>query len=205
MHLIGLVGKAGAGKDTVAGIIGRRWVAPPFAFADLLRAEVSQAYSVDARILLDRERKETPLAELALARCNSAEFRRRHDDVHAAARQSPRWVMQRWGDMQRERDPEHYIWPAVIARAAALNSVADALIVTDVRFTNEADWVTRNGGMLWRIVRDAPAAAADDHISESGSASIAVDQVIRNDGTLEDLERVVVDLLGQLEEVRDAA
>jgi len=205
MHLIGLVGQAGAGKDTVAGIIGRRLRAPTFAFADLLRAEVSSAYSVDVRLFLDRDLKERPLPELAIGRCGEAEFRWRHPQLSYTEPLSPRWVMQHWGDMMRERDPERYLWPAVIARAAASTSLADALIVTDVRFQNEADWVDRNGGLLWRIVRQLPANANSGHASETGAASLAVDQVIRNDGTLEDLERVVVDMLGQLEEARDAA
>lgn len=205
MHLIGLVGRAGAGKDTVAGIIGRRLRAPTFAFADLLRAEVAEAYAVDPRLFIARDVKERPVAELAIGRCNEAEFRWRHPELSYDEPLSPRWVMQHWGDMMRERDPEHYIWPAVIARASAINSLADALIVTDVRFGNEADWIDRNGGLLWRIVRDQADARADGHASEAGSASIAVDHVIRNDGTLEDLERVVADLVGQLEETRDAA
>ncbi|MEN9316559.1 MAG: hypothetical protein RIS35_2952 [Pseudomonadota bacterium] len=205
MHLIGLVGRAGAGKDTVAGIIGRRLRAPTFAFADRLRAEVAEAYAVDPRLFVDRDSKERPAAELAIGRCNEAEFRWRHSELSYDAPLSPRWVMQHWGDMMRERDREHYVWPAVIARAAAINSAADALIVTDVRFPNEADWIDRNGGLLWRIVRDQVDSSAAEHVSETGSASIAVDQVIRNDGTLEELERVVVDLVGQLEEARDAA
>jgi len=204
MHLVGLVGRAGAGKDTVAEMIGRRVRIARFAFADALKAELADAYLVDPRLFSLREGKELHRRRLALNRCGSREFRQRFDSIAPGQPLSPRWVMQQWGDMMRERDPEHYVWPAVVARAAAINSAADMLVVTDVRFVNEADWITRNGGLLWRIVRDG-AASADRHPSETTGDGLPLDAVIRNDGTLEDLERTVADLVGQVMEARDAA
>lgn len=59
------------------------------------------------------------------------------------------------------------------------------VVVSDVRFVNEAEAVRSWGGEVWRIER--PGYPGDDHASERGVRQIMPDRVICNDGTLDDL------------------
>lgn len=57
--------------------------------------------------------------------------------------------------------------------------------ITDVRFQNEADWVTRNGGILIRITRAGPIfiTGIQGHRSEEGFLAKERYYEISNDGT----------------------
>jgi len=60
------------------------------------------------------------------------------------------------------------------------------MVVSDVRFDNEADWVRSIGGLVIHIIRgSAPDVAA--HSSEQGVTMRPGDGTIVNDGTLQDL------------------
>jgi hypothetical protein len=62
-------------------------------------------------------------------------------------------------------------------------------IITDLRFTNELEAVTRRGGITIRINRNNGTRAVDihNHISETALDNAEFDYVIENDGTLEEL------------------
>lgn len=62
----------------------------------------------------------------------------------------------------------------------------ECLVITDVRYPNEARRVHSCGGMVWEIVR--PATESDDsHDSEKPLPRDLIDLTIHNDGTLGDL------------------
>lgn len=67
----------------------------------------------------------------------------------------------------------------------------DLVVVTDVRYPNEAQRVRELGGQVWEIIR--PGLNSDGHSSEIPLPRELVDLVIDNDGTLEDLSAKVVD------------
>ena len=71
-----------------------------------------------------------------------------------------RELMQKFGDLTRQIDPD--IW---IKLALDINNVnTDVLIITDVRFKNEAKAIKDKGGILIRIESDR--SEEDTHISE---------------------------------------
>ena len=71
-----------------------------------------------------------------------------------------RELMQKFGDLTRQIDPD--IW---IKLALDINNVnTDVLIITDVRFKNEAKAIKDKGGILIRIESDR--SSEDNHISE---------------------------------------
>jgi len=75
----------------------------------------------------------------------------------------------------------------------AMNSMASAhpnIVVTDVRFTNEANTLKINGGQLWRINRPG-VTAVNDHISEHDLDKYSMDKTLENEGTLDDLRQLV--------------
>lgn len=200
MRLLGLMGLAGAGKDTVADTLLTLAPMDRRAFADALRAEIAEAFGVDARILLDRLLREQPLHSLGIHRCSDPGFGAYAHDLVGEARVSPRRIMRRWGDWRRSQRPDYWIERAEAARVAAVFDGHRAQLWTDVRYPNEADWIRRRGGMLWRIVR--PGLQQDrTHDSETAADHIAADALIVNDSTIDQLRMRVVDLADALDEV----
>jgi hypothetical protein len=72
------------------------------------------------------------------------------------------------------------------------------VLVTDVRFLNEAKKISEAGGRVWRICRPGAGlnGAAGAHVSETEMFSPEMDRYVDvdivNDGTLEDLERKAI-------------
>jgi hypothetical protein len=195
MRIIGLTGAAGAGKDTTADIVQELVPgAARFAFATVLREEVAAAFGVDVRLLSDPLRKTIPQDCLALNRCTDAGFVEWSWHLASLPAITPRTIMQTWGDWRRYRADIHYfILPALRARLLAVEEQRPMLLVTDVRFPNEAAWLRNVGGELWRVVR--PGVIGRGHESEVALDDAPADHVITNDRGFEHLRRIVVDLL----------
>jgi len=126
MRLIGLTGPAGSGKDTVADLLCSQHGFVQIAFADPLRDGIKAMFPwITDTHLTDRALKEAPLAELG---------------------KSPRQILQTLGT-EWGRDLIHpEIWLiAATHRLAKLRASSPCLhiagvVVSDVRFENEADW-----------------------------------------------------------------
>jgi hypothetical protein len=170
--LIGLVGQAGTGKDTVAGLLSYHYGFLVEAFADPIRAMVRtvlRGHQLPEAALTERALKEQPLP---------------HVDI------SPRVLMQQLGEAWRRADEN--VWVKLLALRCGLHSasacqVHDRIVIADVRYRNEASWIRQRGGKLLRVIRDVPAVAA--HESEQQFGYIACHATILNDGTLDDLPR----------------
>lgn len=80
-------------------------------------------------------------------------------------------------------------WVNITARK--IKTIPGNVKITDVRFPNEAAKVKELGGMLLRVERPGTEASSGSHESEALIASLDVDGVITNDGTLEDLSEKV--------------
>ena len=62
----------------------------------------------------------------------------------------------------------------------------DKVVISDVRFPNEADAIRKLGGIVWRINRRNHS-AVNGHASEHAMDNYMFNHVIYNDGTLDDL------------------
>jgi len=198
MRLLGLMGLAGAGKDTVADILVTLAPMDRRAFADALRIEIADAFGIDVRVLQDRALREKPLSQLALSRCSDLGFIVWAKELYREPSVSPRRIMRRWGDWRRWQRADYWLTRAEQARVAAIFDGHQAQLWTDVRYPNEANWVRSRGGMLWRIVR--PGLEQDrSHDSETAADRIEADATILNAGSLDELRMRVVDLADALE------
>ena len=74
------------------------------------------------------------------------------------------------------------------------------VVVTDVRFPNEADWLRANGGELWHVLRKTAPNVVNLHASNIPLAVLpGADSVITNDEGVSQLEdRVRQALAGEL-------
>lgn len=67
-----------------------------------------------------------------------------------------------------------------------LDRKPEDVIITDVRFNNEAAWVKSNDGFIIRI-RDPRKLIPTEEESEQGISAMFVDYVIENDGSIDDI------------------
>jgi hypothetical protein len=177
--LIGLAGKARAGKDSVAAHLIARYGFARYAFADALR---------DAALALD------PIIDNTIEWIDGSgtlRFLRLSEVVEAdgweAAKEHPevRRTLQHYGVAIREIEPDFWVRTAMREAAKEPRPV----VVTDVRFPNEVDAIREAGGVVVRVVR--PGANGNGHISETAIDHIAADYTIRNVYSLDDLGAAV--------------
>lgn len=174
--IIGLTGYAQSGKDTVANILVEDYGFTRIAFADKIRdllfemdPPVPMGYGLEAHVV----------------------GLRNYVEIYGwdRAKQNPivRSMLQNLGVGARTVfGDNHWIVEALKSIDREQNYV-----ITDVRFKNEAEWLTDiYNAEIWRVVRPG-IEAVNNHISEHDLDGYKADSVFDNDGTLEDLKRLV--------------
>ena len=169
--IVGLLGKARSGKDTFASFLIEDHGYTRFAFADPLKAA---ALEVD------------PIVDTL-----DDGYWRLSEEVsiygweQAKERAEVRGTLQRLGTAMRGVNPS--IWlDATMIPAREANAAGKAIVITDVRFPNEAEAIRDAGGVLVRIERPS-LTSTDQHVSETLMDGYDVDAIISNGLNLESL------------------
>lgn len=173
--IIGLSGYAQSGKDTVANILVEKYGYKRIAFADPIR---DLLYEMDPPVPVGAgDEKHTVGLQ-------------NYVDVYGwdDAKQNPivRSMLQNLGVGARKVFGDKF-W---IYEALSDVAPQDKVVVSDVRFVNEASWIQTFSGQIWRIKR-VGTDAVNNHVSESEMDGYPVDQIFVNNGTIEDLELLV--------------
>ena len=222
MKVIGLLGKKGSGKGTVAeALVGIGY--KEIAFADPLYEEAAEAFNVSVESLKVRETKETPLSALKLTLCKDAKFFGiAHQWCVEALRPgsgqggfmvspldghfylSPRVLLQLWGTEHRRKDDNLYWVKALHERVKQLSQEAgQGIVISDVREAMEAAYVKRrDNGSVWKIIRPNnpyEGVGTGQHSSETQVDTIAYDHILCNKGSITDLKKAAVDLEEKIE------
>ena len=155
--LIGLGYRARSGKDTVAEHLGRMHEFEALAFASTLKRVVGMIVNSNPYY---PEFKES-LTVLGLTGGQA---------------------LQQIGVKLREIDKD--IWIKALDLSGRLGD-SPHIVVTDVRFENEAAEIRRLGGVLVEVWR--PGLPEDDHVSEQEGRRIKWDYTLDNSGTLDEL------------------
>lgn len=160
--LVGLVGRARVGKDTAAAFLEDRHLLQQFAFANPVKEMLT---SVFGDLFYDGDR-EAPIEWLG---------------------KSPRQLMQTLGTEWGRQCVHPDLWVLLAHQEwlACQRNLSKGMVVSDVRFDNEARWIKDQGGILIEIRRKAATQVAP-HVSEAG-CTVPADHVIRNYGTIDDL------------------
>lgn len=169
-YLIGITGRAGSGKDTLAEMLGYARYAFAKPLKDMLAAG---GFPEPAR----------PLKEALIPGFNFS-WRR------AAQTLGTEWGRGLQGDL----------WLAM-AKRYRLELQADYLVITDVRFHNEADWIRECGTLVHVKGRAAELdSTAQQHASEIELPVMPGDYTIFNQGSLNVLKNYSHSLMGFLSE-----
>lgn len=190
--LIGLHGKAGSGKDTVYGYIAE-WAeenereARRDAFADRLKISAARALGF----------KEDEIDWMNLLKQDGANIVvRLPDNQHGwYDRQeiTGREYLQYYGtEAHRDVFDSEFWVNAVLPKDGGTPVTDDILVITDVRFPNEAERIRDLGGQIWHILRED--SGAGDHASEQPLEDSLVDVLVINSDTLQTLREMTYDL-----------
>lgn len=172
IKLLAISGKLGTGKTTLETLIAKHYATKQIAFADGLKESYMAIFPGGASPY-SLEGKAAIIPELGI---------------------SVGKFLQDFGEAGRQYNPS--LWLYSVGRKVA--SSTSLHIVTDCRFPNEVAYVQKLGGLCIRITRDNvdPAALAGrdhQHISETALDNFdRFDLVLRNNGTLAELEAAIV-------------
>jgi hypothetical protein len=159
--LLGITGRARHGKDTLFRCLQRSagGTLARLAFGDGVKEELAEACGVTAaEIEADKPRF--------------------------------RGGLQWWGtEFRRGLHGEDY-WIRRLERKLHLmrDTPLNGIVITDVRFPNEAALVQSRGGWIIRVVRPQVDEGVPPHLSETAMDSVLVDSTILNDGCLTGLQ-----------------
>lgn len=184
--IIGLTGVAGSGKDTVRGILEREYAFAGIAFADPIRDMLTallNSMGFGTEWMTKRELKEEDIPSLGLSYRKMAQA-----------------LGTEWGRSLKES-----LWLDIAETKVAMFEGHDApgVVISDVRFPNEAKWVKDQGGVVWKIIRPGvePVRA---HASEALIDTLPYDYVIDNSRSLDLLPNAVAAALAHCQ-LKEAA
>lgn len=182
LKIIGLTGPAGAGKDTAALHLCAAYGFASFALADPIRKGIMAMFDMAEVELVDRSKKEQPIYWLG---------------------KSPRQLMQTLGTEWGRQHVADDIWLRLAdQRIAHLTANAKYLglkgiVITDIRFPNEAEWIRQRGDLV-HITRQSKCLnqSTAKHASEQGIAPLDCESILINDSTIADLYRQIEAAIG---------
>lgn len=173
--IIGLTGHAESGKDTVARYLAGKGYTH-LAFADPLR---QLALVINPTLHIE-------VTEIALGYAPKQKIKLKaliEAVGYEKAKKNPavREFYQGLGQAMRDGEGEDY-WISKIF--PALDSSDTDIVLSDVRYQNEADIIKALGGVIVKVTRPT-AVKINDHPSEN--EIVTIDGTLRNEGTLEEL------------------
>lgn len=179
--LIGLTGKKFHGKDTAALLIKENCNSNNvsfLSFAEPIKKALSIVHCIPEICFNEPNLKEIPMKELN--------------------NKTPREMAQWFGtDIYRNQFDQN-IWLTNMSKRIK-NCDSDIIIVTDVRFDNEAQIIKDLGGKI--ILVDASERVSyktDNHASENGISNEYIDDILYNNTSIKDLKNQINDYFNKI-------
>lgn len=209
-NIIGITGPAFAGKTTVANIIQREFGYQEYALASPIKQCINSLFGWDERHSngsLKEEEQYTrvvhsttiPIILWTLFDEEDLNHSLTRDfveifspycmyDLHGLLQYkiSPRKAYQLFGTEFGRNCVDDDVWLDMIPKGN--------VVISDIRFENEANYIVRNGGRIIKVVSDRSTTKNNSHISEKGIDLSYISATIENNGTLGQLEEKVRDI-----------
>lgn len=169
--LIGLCGPAGSGKDTVAKYMANCGFTR-YTLAMPLKKGLEAMFGIDLATWDNREVKEAVIPWIG---------------------KSPRQLAQTLGTEWGRQQVHPQIWVNLMLHNWDMvrQSLSPRMVVTDVRFDNEAQAIIDAGGTVWRVERERVTPVAE-HVSEKGVSPALIEGRFKNDKPLSAVEPQVI-------------
>lgn len=167
-RLIGIMGLARVGKDTATAHLCDTYGMESYAFADPIKSMLTGVFG---DLFRDGDR-EAPIDWLG---------------------KSPRQLMQTLGTEWGREIVHPDLWVLVADQMWKKYQEIGwgaGVVLSDVRFRNEAEWILAQGGLLISLSRDGVAAVAT-HVSEQNIPFDLANVSLENNGTVEELAAAV--------------
>ena len=176
-RLIGIAGRAGSGKDTAGSHLVEQHGFQQYAFADPIRAMLGALGAFPAADLINRDTKEVVI-----------------DWLGKSPRQMAQTLGTEWG-----RELVHpQLWILMAQRRwDAAKFAGHSLVITDVRFENEARWIRSQGGHVIGLDRQG-VGVVSAHASEQFDLDSLAGWIVSNDNTIDILLHRVDEALKEL-------
>jgi hypothetical protein len=166
MKLIGITGAAGSGKDTAADRLVSAHAFRKVSFAGPLKDGLCAMFNWTPEQINDRVFKETSLPDIG---------------------KSPRQLMQLLGTEYGREMVHPDIWLILARRKIEAFMQYRSVVISDVRFDNEAEMIRAMGGQIIHLIRPGISAVAA-HVSEQGvTINHTVDIGYQNDRSIGEL------------------
>jgi hypothetical protein len=203
VKIIGLTGRAGAGKDTFAGY-AIEWceqqglTAQRLAFADSLKVSAARALGFQGVSKLGSPAEVAECVAFCNDIKNSTEVtvaryipgstgpEPEPPDWEILTKITGREFLQFYGtEAHRDVFGKEFWNEQTQEKLEELISghEVDVVFLTDLRFENEAEMIHRLGGEVWEVLRPEAEATADMHASEAGLTPEQIDFRVYNTGT----------------------
>lgn len=162
-NLIGITGKAGAGKDTAAQYFVEAHGYVQYSLAHPIKAALSCMFGWPMEKWDDRDWKEAVIPSIG-----------------KSPRQCAQTLGTEWGRELICTD----LW--LVLAEQFIQQSKEPVVISDVRFDNEADMIRLLGGEVIEVTR-AGVGGVSEHLSESGVEDWLIDWEFKNDGTVDEL------------------
>lgn len=195
-RIIAVTGKKRHGKDTVGRILAEQFGFLRVSFADPIKQQCMSLFG------LSYDQVYGDLKEVVDERWGK----------------TPREMMQTFGSAARSIHPETWVRDALskislgsrgkpvslhsehLRAFSEVKSVTNRWAICDCRHENEAAAVRDRGGLIIKVQRPgAGTGLFEDHESEKSVDMIVPDELIKNDGTLQELQSATVGLMKRLD------
>ena len=204
IQLIGISGNAGAGKDTLGRYIYTHYQnIYKEAFADPLKDACSHAFGIPREYFDDSDLKNTVHEYWGVSARQIAQFigtevfRNNLDNLLKCDLNNDFWVRRLKGKISG----------ALILETEGIYENGDTLVIPDIRFQNEIDFIYQNNGVIISLQRSGYEGNVGilNHVSESGISTLAfkpgAHYILENNGSIPDLYNQFEQIKSSLESV----
>ena len=186
MIIIGIIGKKGSGKDTIADYLVKNHGFIRFAFGDKVKDVCKAMFNMTNKDFTEKN-KEVIKSDWNI---------------------SPRQALQLFGtdicrEILTEKIPElkkvlpfkegFWIRHFIIWYQDQLKIDPKVkVVISDIRFLDEAETVKTYNGIIWKVLRETKIYGIDQHISENQLDNFSeIDKIIENNNTIENLHKTL--------------